>query len=84
MNHANDIGNHDFDFGKTMHMGNADDRLPPLDTFTERYQISLAPLQHRRRYYRSSTREVPKILDHRKMRCKDWSHWLGRAVGQQT
>jgi len=49
MNHAKDTGNHDFDFGKIAHQGNADDRLPPLDTFAKCYQIPLAPIQHRRR-----------------------------------
>jgi hypothetical protein len=48
-NHADDTGNHDFDFGETIRPGNANDRLPPLDTFTECYQIPLATLKHRRR-----------------------------------
>jgi len=82
--HADDSGNHDFDFGKIAHSGNADDRLPPLDTFAKCHKIPLAFIQHRRRQYRSPTREVPEILDHREMRCKDWSHWLGGAVGQLT
>ena len=81
MNHAKDTGNHDFDFGKIAHPDNANDRLPPLDTFAECDQIPLAPLQYHRHQYRSPTREIPQVLDNRKMRRQDWSHWLSRTVG---
>lgn len=77
---ANSIGNHDFDFGEPQSNHRADSRLPPLDTFTECYKIPLVAVQHRRREYRSTTREIPQVLDNGEMWRQNRSHRSGRAV----